>query len=37
VLSGKRSSEKAAHHEKRVRVTPVVGQRDLGFALGGRF
>jgi hypothetical protein len=38
VLSGKStSSEKAAKHPKRVRVTPIVGQRDLGFALGGRF
>ena len=38
VLSGKSTkSEKAATHPKRVRVTPIVGQRDLGFALGGRF
>lgn len=38
VLSGKTpSSEKAARHPKRVRLTPVVGQRDVGFALGGRF
>lgn len=38
VLSGKSaSSEKTARYEKRVRVTPVVGQRDVGFALGGRF
>jgi hypothetical protein len=35
VLSGKSTTrEKAA---KRVRVTPLVGQRDVGFAVGGRF
>jgi hypothetical protein len=38
VLSGKSASrEKAVRHEKRIRLTPVVGQRDMGFALGGRF